>query len=163
MKVIKGYEGHYHACQDGRIWAEPSNKRPKGAYLRSWKNGVRNYQVVMLYKDGKPKHYLVHRLVAEYFIPNPKKLPEVNHINGNVTDNRAANLEWVTSKENKAHAWKNGLYSHSGVKHHLSTLNEEQVRAIRVDTRQYKEIAEEYKICNMTVSNIKRRKTWKHI
>ena len=58
---------------------------------------------------GKYGTYLVHRLVAQTFIPNPKDKPQVNHINGNKRDNRAENLEWVTASENTQHAVKTGL------------------------------------------------------
>lgn len=54
-----------------------------------------------------------HRLVALAFIPNPENKREVNHINAVKTDNWVGNLEWVTSSENKRHAWALGLYENS--------------------------------------------------
>lgn len=52
---------------------------------------------------------LVHRLVAETWIPNPNNYRDVNHINGNKDDNRVENLEWVTHSENLRHAYRTGL------------------------------------------------------
>ena len=64
---------------------------------------------VQLHKDHMRKHCLVHRLVAQAFIPNPENRPQVNHIDGDKHNNRVDNLEWNSVKENQIHAWKTGL------------------------------------------------------
>jgi len=65
------------------------------------------YLNVSLCKNGKPKLFQVHRLVAQHFIPNPENKSQVNHKNLNKRDNRVINLEWATSKENMNHAYAN--------------------------------------------------------
>lgn len=68
-----------------------------------------NYATVSYTDNGKQKHFLVHRLVGEAFIPNPENKPEINHIDGNPKNNDVNNLEWVTRKENVVHAYRTGL------------------------------------------------------
>ena len=57
---------------------------------------------------------LVHRMVADTWIPNPNNYREVNHINGDKDDNRVENLEWVSHSENMRHAYRTGLKKPSG-------------------------------------------------
>lgn len=64
------------------------------------------YLQVSITENSKQRTVHVHRLVAEAFIPNPYKKPQVNHIDGNGTNNTVTNLEWVTVSENGQHAYK---------------------------------------------------------
>lgn len=56
----------------------------------------KGYKSVHLYKDGKGKHVLLHRLLAQAFLPNPEHLPTVDHLNRNKLDNSLENLKWET-------------------------------------------------------------------
>ena len=100
-----------------------SRKRPPG--LSTTLNHPKGYLHCHL---GRNNNRYVHRLVAAAFIKNPKRLPEVNHINGIKTDNRAENLEWCTRKQNAAHA--HNTYSR-GLAHWNSKLTAEKVIQIR--------------------------------
>lgn len=62
------------------------------------------YRYVNLPSEGRRKSFLVHRLVARAFIPNPEGKSQVNHLDGNPANNAASNLEWVTQAENQQHA-----------------------------------------------------------
>lgn len=94
MKDIKGYEGLYAITSCGKVW---SYRRKK--FLSPVKNND-GYLHVHLCKDGKPKDFKIHRLVAEAYIPNPDNLKDVDHINGNKEHNYINNLQWMTHEDN---------------------------------------------------------------
>ena len=63
-----------------------------------------------LYKNKKRKAFLVHRLIALTYIPNPENKPDINHLDGNPLNNNVSNLEWCTKTENMKHAKETGLW-----------------------------------------------------
>jgi hypothetical protein len=85
-----------------------SYRTSKSKIMKTYIN-TRGYVFIRLSKNKKQINARIHRLVADNFIPNLENKPEVNHINGDKTDNRAVNLEWCTKNENMQHAYKNGL------------------------------------------------------
>lgn len=94
MKDIKGYEGLYAVTSCGKVWSY-KNKRFLTPIFRQNGEGLR-YFGVFLYKDGKPTPYLIHRLVAQAYIPNPNEYPVVNHKDEDKLNNCVNNLEWCT-------------------------------------------------------------------
>lgn len=97
---VIGYEGLYSVSNDGHVVSVKRNKLLKQNKHRR----VNGYYIVRLSKFGKAKQFLVHRLVATAFIPNPNNKPEVNHIDRNKLNNISDNLEWVTHQENIKHS-----------------------------------------------------------
>ena len=104
---IKGYEGRYSITSDGRIIAHPF-WRIKKYFLRKLSVDGYGYKHLTLHSGSKRKTFRVCRLVAIAFIPNPKNLPQVNHIDKNRSNDNCKNLEWVTPYENYIHSRPNG-------------------------------------------------------
>ena len=103
MKKIEGYE-YYWVSEEGFVLSMSD----KG--VRILKPDLRGqYYSVTLSRAGRVKRFPIHRLVAEYYIPNPDKKPQVNHKDGNKLNNHVDNLEWVTQSENQLHAFRIGL------------------------------------------------------
>ena len=102
MKAIKGYND-YLIDENGNIFSTKLNR----FIVQSVSN--KGYHRVSLNQSKYKRQYQLHRLVAETYIPNPKNKPQVNHIDGNKSNNHVSNLEWVTGSENVLHAVKIGL------------------------------------------------------
>ena len=92
-KTIPGFE-KYQVSNLGRV------RSFRGITERIMKSSGIKYKQIGLSIKGKVYYFLIHRLVAEAFIPNPDNLPFVNHKNEDKTDNRVENLEWCTAKYN---------------------------------------------------------------
>lgn len=116
FKDIPGYEGYYQAGTDGTI-------RSVDKPVRQWSGGTQlkrgkvlspatdrlGYMRVALSRYNKLTTYPVHRLVALTHILNPENLREINHKDGNKSNNDISNLEWSTHLDNMRHAYKNNL------------------------------------------------------
>ena len=128
---IKGYEGIYEVSNDGQVksleretWYGYGYMTHKERILKATP-GKSGYVILTLSYNGARKKQLLHRILAETFIPNPKGLPHVNHIDGNKSNNSLDNLEWCTHSENIQHSFDTGL-SPRGEGHGLSKISEEQ-------------------------------------
>ena len=123
-KIIIGHE-NYLIYNDGRVFSKKTNK-----FLKSIPNN-KGYHKIKIDK----KTFSIHRLVAEYFIPNPLKLSQVNHKDGNKNNNNYINLEWCTNSENMKHAFENNLNSIS-----KERIEKAKKKIIQYDLKTNKEI-----------------------
>lgn len=129
------------------------------------KNG---YKRIHVSDNGTHYKFLVHRVVAAAFIPNPDNLPCVNHKDGNKLNNAVSNLEWVTYSENQKHAYETGLKSASGTKNGQHKLTEKDVAEIRARYVRGKHgeynsygLAKKYGVSPKTIMQIIKGVTWK--
>lgn len=98
---IPNYEKEYLINETGEVYSIPRHGTFKNLHKMSVQLSYDGYPTVKLCKNGICKRHRVHRLVAETFIPNPKNLETVNHINEIKTDNRVENLEWLSDRDNR--------------------------------------------------------------
>lgn len=134
--AISGFEGVYEVSSLGNVRSldriDASGHRRKGKLL-ALSHDQDGYLLCGLTTLGRVKSFKVHRLVAGAFLENPQQLPHVNHIDGSKQNNAAVNLEWVTHRQNKAHAKENGLTAR-GTRSGRHILKPEQVNEIRAMT-----------------------------
>lgn len=169
-----GYNGIYMVSNFGRVLSlEREIKNPNGVTggtfrvgrkILKTKIGTTGYYSITLCYGGAKKDMLVHRLVASAFIPNPLKLPYINHKNFNKLDNRVENLEWCDQRGNVHHAIKNGkIPIYYGEDTSCAKLTNKQALEVYNATGYYWEIAKKYSITRGSVGCIKSGKTWGNI
>lgn len=161
---ISGFEGRYAINRNGEV------KNIKTNYiLKPYTNTIGYFRVSFYGKNRKRYQFYIHRLIAIHFIPNSENKSEINHIDGNPSNNDINNLEWCTKSENALHAYKLGLsYSNPkyGEDNHNSILNDSIVRDIR---NRYKngerqcDISKDLNLSRVHINNIVLNKIWKHV
>ena len=154
--------GRYQVSDAGRV------RGPSGRILKPAPNN-KGYPSVYIYyipkAKARGKTRTIHRLVAEAFIDNPSDMPQVNHINGDKTDNRVSNLEWCSAKHNINHAVGLGLLDAVGQSNGRAKLTDRDVREIRSRLRlghSCARICESYPVSRYIISQIKNNKLWTH-
>lgn len=166
---VVGYELEYDVSDTGMV-------RSKGRYLldrRYWKGGLLkeslcsdgSYYKVTLSKDGVPRTHMVHQLVAQSFIgPCPEGM-EVCHNDGNSLNNYRSNVRYDTRENNHADKVAHGT-DNRGSRNHNSILTEydiPRIRYCREHGETYRSLADRYDVGTMTIVNICKRNSWKHI
>lgn len=159
-KEIPGSYGPYEVSSEGRL-------RRKGRLLKPRLTPIGYAQGALYRSKYTRKFELMHRLVATAFIGLIPDKHQVNHKNGNRSDNRVENLEIVTCSENNLHAYRElGREKPKGSKHHGAKLTEEIVLEIRKryaeGERQYV-LARAYSLDPTSIRDIVHRYRWTHI
>lgn len=142
---------------DGRIFNQ------KGRQLIPQLN-PNGYLGINLMSGGKRKKFLIHRLIAQKFIPNPNNKPCINHKNGIKTDNRIENLEWVTYKENTHHRdeiIEKGAKGENVGTAKIKNSEAEQILISYQNGRSICKLAKDYKVSTTCIWHIVTGKTFK--
>jgi hypothetical protein len=169
---IPGCGEFYSASSLGRIRSGPSPTptagRQRGRVLKTWLNR-KGYPVCKICLPNQPdKTIAVHRLVAAAFLGEARHEQQVNHKNGEKTDNRPSNLEYVSCEENIRHCWANGLHGVAhcqGEANKRSRLTVDDVRAIRSAYPEVSlvQLAKSFGVTKQAIWHVVHRKTWTHI
>jgi hypothetical protein len=167
IKPLPGYEKEYAISNLGNVYSlifksrHGTFKRQKLLKPNISKSGYFSFALGSQ-KDGLMKRYLLHRLVALTFLPNPNNKPIVNHIDGDKSNNAVSNLEWCTVSENEIHAHKTGLKNFSKNHRANACLNQDQVEEIRtIKNLTQRSIAKKYNTTQANISRIINNKTWR--
>ena len=163
---IKGFE-NYEISNFGRVKRNECTVVYSNGQVTKYKlkylnlENSRGYKRVTLCVNSKPKRFLVHRLVAEYFKPNIENKPCVNHIDGQKWNNHAINLEWCTHSENESHSYKKLGKKTNGIKSRKIPLNEiQKIKRMYVYGVTQREISKMYNVSPSIISLIINNKTY---
>jgi hypothetical protein len=166
----------YYITADGFLF------RKVGPYEFKKINGSVNKESGYVYinyklKNGTWKHGVLHTLIAKAFIPKPKyaRNLEVNHKNGDKTDNSVSNLEWVTRQKNMALGWESGQFDNvskaikdkrkklNGLQTNLTPLDVRQIRHLRKEGLSNRQVGHIFQLHPMQVSRIANYRSFRNV
>jgi hypothetical protein len=155
---IVDFEGYYQVSSLGRVRSLLQLRPWEGeGRVLSIKIKGNHYLSVALHNGVIKRRFLIHRLVAAAFIPNPEGKPEVNHINFYKYDNRVENLEWVTKSENSIHNTYNGYIRPNILEKPLKRERELWVQSKKVSKELAVEIKEYYEFGKFSIVDISKK------
>jgi hypothetical protein len=178
QRPVVGYEGLYTITRSGQIYSasregfgKPGEAGDPSRRMKTTSLNNMGYWRTILWKAGKMRNHLVHRLVAQAFIPNPEGKAEVNHIDSDPANCHVSNLEWTTHRENMEHASKAGRLRGSrgpvGSAHPRAKLSEDKVRDARRrhgrGTVTVRALSVEHAVNRSTVRAALLGRTWAHV
>lgn len=163
-KDIKNFEGHYQVSNLGRV------KSIKFSNYRIMKTKLcHGYPQVGLRLLNKPRKFMyIHRLLGIHFLDNPNNYEEINHKDGNRSNNNLTNLEWCSSSQNIKHSFdKLGKQPRWGEKCNFAKLTKNEVLKIKdllnnTELTQ-KEIGKRFGVGQQQISRIKNKVRWSHL
>lgn len=176
---VEGFEGIYMVSTYGRVKRLAKygvlRSNQHGSYLQDYEeihmsanNDSHGYPQVALRWCGEHRVARVHRLVAETFLPNPQGLPQVHHIDHSTDNPRLDNLMWVDQNTNQLLSYEQTeRKAPKGEESPRSKYKEDTVREVYLlasrGEMSQKDIGVMFDMPQITVSNIKTKKTWREI
>lgn len=165
-RPINGFNGLYEVSTAGEVRSIVTDHSRRTCILKPHeKNG---YLAITLYSKNCSKHFYIHRLVAQTFLPRVEGKNEVNHIDCNKFNNSIENLEWCNRKENLEHSYVHGL-KRQGELHGCHKLTEKEVQDIRHEyvrnskTHGIRSLAQKYKVSLSTIQTVVSGVHWKNL
>lgn len=168
---IPGFE-NYIVNSDGfiktkdRLINSPNGKRMlKGRILKGYTTN-KGYKSIVIKTKYKVHHISIHRAVAIAFLENTDNFSEVDHIDGNKSNNNVNNLQWISRLKNMQKAWNDGsikkLSGEDCSNAKLSYQEVTEIKKLRHSGMKINDIAKKYSMNRSSISSILKGKSWPH-
>lgn len=163
-RCVIGYEDYYKVSNLGRVRIVKRGRYWRtNAFLQPHRSSGGYFQI-HLSKDRQRTSPMLHRIVAQAWVPNADRKPYTNHRDGDKSNNAASNLEWMTASENISHAYRTGLCP-SGERHNRARLSARKVAEIRSLRGRISQrtLAKRYGVNKSTINSLLNGHSWKHV